>query len=61
MCIHCNLVTIKLVLSLNGLVKRKQKHILDTARALYFQSGIGVQFWGQCTKTVVHLINRMPY
>lgn len=44
----------------NGIVKRKHKHILETARALYFQSGLGIAYWAECVKTVVHLINRIP-
>lgn len=44
----------------NGIVERKHQHILGTARALYFQSGVGIAYWGECVKIVVHLINRMP-
>lgn len=44
----------------NGIVERKHKHILETAQALYFQSGIGVSCWVECVKVAVHLINRMP-
>lgn len=44
----------------NGLVERKHRHILEVAIALFFQSGLGHAYWGECVKTVVHLINRMP-
>lgn len=41
-------------------MERKYKHILETARALYVLSGIGIAYWSECVKTVVHLINRIP-
>ncbi|KAL4592495.1 hypothetical protein LXL04_005493 [Taraxacum kok-saghyz] len=44
----------------NGIIERKHKHILETARALYFLSGVGTSYWGECTKTAVYMINRMP-
>lgn len=32
----------------NGMVERKQKHILETGRTLFFQSKLAISFWGDC-------------
>ena len=44
----------------NGVVERKQKHILETAKCLFFQSNLPMKFWGDCIQCAVNLINRMP-
>ena len=44
----------------NGVVERKQKHILETARTLFFQSRLPMSFWGDCVQCAVHVINKMP-
>ncbi|KAK9747936.1 hypothetical protein RND81_02G024900 [Saponaria officinalis] len=44
----------------NGRVERKHRHLLDTARALRFQSGLPKRFWGELILSATHLINLMP-
>ncbi|KAJ9561853.1 LOW QUALITY PROTEIN: hypothetical protein OSB04_007013 [Centaurea solstitialis] len=44
----------------NGVVERKHRHLLETARALRFEANLPKVFWGECVLTAAYIINRLP-
>ena len=51
-----------LVVSLqqNGIVERKNSHLLEVARSIIFTTNVLKTVWGDAVLTVYYLINRMP-
>ena len=46
--------------SQNGLAERKNRHLLETIRALFFQMQVPKHFWVDVVSTTCFFINRMP-
>ena len=44
----------------NGIAERKNKHLLEVARALCFTTKVPKYLWGEAILTATYLINRMP-
>ena len=44
----------------NGVVEKKNRHLLEIARALLFHMKVPKQFWADAVSTAYFLINRMP-
>jgi hypothetical protein len=43
----------------NGIAERKNRHLLEVARALLFSTKVPKYLWGEAVLTTSHLINRM--
>ena len=46
--------------SQNGVTKRKNKHLLETARSFWFKMNVPKHFWVDVVSTTCFLINKMP-
>lgn len=44
----------------NGRAERRHRNILEKGRALRFQCGLPLKYWGDCIPTTVHITNRLP-
>jgi hypothetical protein len=44
----------------NGTAERKNRHLLEVARAIMFESNVPKFLWGDAVLTASYLINRMP-
>ncbi|KAL0451186.1 UNVERIFIED_CONTAM: Retrovirus-related Pol polyprotein from transposon RE2 [Sesamum latifolium] len=44
----------------NGVVERNNKHLLQLARALMFQSCLPSHFWTEAVLTATYIVNRLP-
>jgi len=44
----------------NGIAERKNRHLLEVARALLFSTKVPKYLWGEAVLTAAHLINHMP-
>ncbi|WKA08566.1 hypothetical protein VitviT2T_026277 [Vitis vinifera] len=44
----------------NGTAERKNRHILETTRALLINAHVPNRYWSDAVATAVHLLNRMP-
>jgi len=44
----------------NGVVERKNRHLLETTRALMFTQSVPNVYWVEAILTATYLINRLP-
>lgn len=44
----------------NGIAERKNRHLLETAKALIFTDSILNSYWREDVLTAVYLINKLP-
>ena len=53
-------VTPRYTPQMNGVAERKNRHILETARAMLFEVNLSKRFWANACHYALVLINRMP-
>ena len=44
----------------NGIAERKNRHILETARALLLDTNVPSRYWDDALTTAIYFLNRMP-
>ena len=44
----------------NGIAERKNRHVLETTRALLIGAHVPSRYWADAVTTSMHLLNRMP-
>ncbi|KAL1220953.1 Retrovirus-related Pol polyprotein from transposon TNT 1-94 [Cardamine amara subsp. amara] len=44
----------------NGVAERKNRHLMEVARTMFFDRNVPKQYWGDAVMTVCYLINRLP-
>ena len=44
----------------NARVERKHRHLLELTRALRFQAGLPLKYWGECLLAATYLVNILP-
>ena len=44
----------------NGIAERANRTIMETARCMLSDSGLGTEFWGYAVLAATHILNRMP-
>ena len=44
----------------NGVAERKNRHLMEVARAMMFDRSVPKTYWGDAVMTAAHLINRLP-
>ena len=60
LCLNLDLFTKHLVhtlLNKNGVVERKNRHLIETTRALLIKSHVPLHFWGNAVLSSCYLIN----
>ena len=44
----------------NGIAERANRIVMDMARCLRLESGLGKELWGEASNTAVYILNRIP-
>lgn len=44
----------------NGVAERKNRHLAEVCRSMLHTKNVPSQFWAECMKTTIYIINRLP-